>query len=65
MSSELKDARWQLASELASQDHVDFYKAANYVQESFLQMAQGAIEAADDPAEVSRLAAKFREPDGD
>lgn len=63
MSSALKDARWQLASEMAGDDGVDFYAADYAVKERYLRVAQGFLDAHDDDDLINGLAAKFRSGD--
>ncbi|QIG58556.1 hypothetical protein SEA_HUBBS_11 [Microbacterium phage Hubbs] len=59
MSSALKDARWQLAAEMAGDDGFDFYAADYCVKEAYLTLAQGRLD--DQPQEfIDHLAAKFR-----
>lgn len=59
MSSALKDARWQLAAEMAGDDGMDFYSADYAVKEGYLSLAQGRLEG--QPQEfIDRLAKKFR-----
>lgn len=63
MSSALKDARWQLASEMAVDDGVDFYAADYFVQEGYLDAAQNYLSGGASREEIDALAAKFRSHD--
>lgn len=63
MSSDLKDARWQLASEMAGDDGMDFYAMDYVVKSSYLGHAQAHIDSYGDTDMISRLAAKFRKED--
>ena len=59
MSSALKDARWQLASEHAASEGIDFYSADYWVKELYLGVAQDTLMMAD-RSEIERLASRFR-----
>jgi len=62
MSSHLKDARWQLASEYAAEDGKDFYAMDFHCQNRYLEAARTRLGLA--PNEVIEAhAAKFREED--
>lgn len=59
MSSALKDARWQLAEEMATGDGFDWFKIGILMRNGYLQHAQSRLNNADD-SEIDALAAKFR-----
>lgn len=60
MSSKLKDARWQLASEMAGDDGMDFYAMDYTLKDSWLHLAQKRLDG--EPQEfIDRLAARFNE----
>lgn len=62
MSSDLKDARWQLAEEYATEDGKDFYAMEFDWQNRYLTAARTRLGLA--PNEViEALAAKFRKED--
>lgn len=63
VSSALKDARWQLAAEMAGDDGMDFYVADYAVKEGYLRIAQGFLDAHDDDDLINGLAKKFRSHD--
>lgn len=64
MSSDIKDARWKLAEEMATEDGGDLYSMPDETQGLYLTVAQQRL-AVTPQAEIERLAAEFREvPDG-
>lgn len=65
MSSDLKDARWQLAEEMAVEDGVDLYNMLDGTREIYLTVAQQRLSVADSDT-ITDLATKFRKDiDGD
>lgn len=65
MSSDLKDARWQLAEDLATEDGADFHEMDYATKELYLTVARQRLAVAS-PTVVEVLALRFREgPDGD
>lgn len=60
MSSDLKDARWQLAEEMATGDGFDWYAIGYTMKSGYLAHAQERLDNSDQ-AEIDRLAAKFRQ----
>lgn len=63
MSSALKDARWQLAAEMAGDDGMDLYAMDYTLKDSWLHLAQKRLDSAWGAENVERLAAKFRSHD--
>lgn len=61
MSSDLKDARWQLAIETAEQDGADFFALDYGTKEMYLAAAQLYLGGGASRDEIAELAAKFRE----
>lgn len=61
MSSKLKDARWQLAAEMAGDDGMDFYAMDYTLKDSWLHLAQKRLDSAWGAENVERLAARFNE----
>lgn len=59
MSSDLKDARWQLAEEMATEDGVDLYNMDYATNELYLTVAQQRLAVAPQST-IADLAAKFR-----
>lgn len=59
MSSDLKDARWQMAEEMAAEDGADFYSMADDTKEIYLTVARRRLAVASLDS-IAELAAKFR-----
>ena len=65
MSSDLKDARWQLAEGMAIEDGADFHNMEYATKELYLTVAQQRLAVAPQ-ATIEELAAKFRkDPDSE
>lgn len=65
MSSDLKDARWQLAEEMATEDGVDFFDMEYETRELYLTVARQRL-AVVPQSTIEELATKFRKGiDGD
>lgn len=63
MSSTLKDARWQLAEEMATEDGFDFYEMDYIDKTDYLNAAEDRLLG--QPQEfINRLAARFNERSG-
>lgn len=60
MSSDLKDARWQLAEEIAEEDGKNIHTMSYAVRLAYLDVAQSRLDSAWGAENVKRLAAKFR-----
>lgn len=58
MSSDLKDARWQLASTMAEDDGFDWYQIGYHMKAGYLDAAQIRLITA--PSLVPELAEKWR-----
>ncbi|WMI33892.1 hypothetical protein SEA_ASEGATO_17 [Microbacterium phage ASegato] len=66
MSSAMKDARWQLAEDMADSDGVKFLDLKYGVKERYLYSAQLWLERYGTSESIDALAARFRkEPDRD
>ncbi|AHL18522.1 hypothetical protein ISF9_052 [Microbacterium phage vB_MoxS-ISF9] len=59
MSSDLKDARWQLGFSMAEEDGVDWFEAGFHVRAGYLSAAQTRLDA--NPERIPALAEKWRE----
>lgn len=59
MSSDLKDARWEVAAALAKADGDDLYEMAYLDKSFYLGEAQRKLDNTD-PAIIKQLAAEFR-----
>ena len=59
MSSDLKDARWQLACDIADADGFEWDKIGFHMRAGYLGMAQGHLNA--NPERIPALAEKWRE----
>ena len=61
MSRDLKDARWQLAEEMATGDGFDFSKLGFFMKNGFLEAAQNYLAGGASRDEITELARRFRE----
>lgn len=59
MSSDLKDARWQLAEDMATRDGFDWFKIGPIMKNGYLEHAQSRLNNSDN-SEIERLAHRFR-----
>lgn len=62
MSSDRKDARWQLASEIARVSSFDFYGPDTKTRGLYLEMARDCLQDAP-PEHIKALAARYRDED--
>ncbi|AXC37872.1 hypothetical protein SEA_JACKO_12 [Microbacterium phage Jacko] len=60
--SDMKDARWQLASEMAATVGFDFYGPDVKGREAYLENARLALQGAP-PEHIKALAARYRDED--
>lgn len=66
MSSNLKDARWQMAIDMARKDGHNFLSLGFRVKEAYLGIATNTLESdrfRDNPELIENLAARFRAGD--
>lgn len=61
MSSDLKDARWQLAMEIAYDDGKDFYEMGYPLKSAYLAVAQNRLNSAWGQEQIPALAQRFRD----
>lgn len=61
MSSDLKDARWQLAYDMAEEDGFDPYSMGFYMKAGYLDTAQERLDSASGQEMIEQLAKRWRE----
>ncbi|QAU07349.1 hypothetical protein SEA_ALLEB_14 [Microbacterium phage Alleb] len=60
MSSDMKDARWQLAIDIAEEDGKSLYGMSYMMQRGYLDVAQKRLDSAWGAENVEALARRFR-----